>query len=101
MPLTPGPPPAHLPAALVALLDLPVTSLAGAACRGHAPLFDEQLPDETPDEQANRHQVARQVCRHCPARKPCAASVPTLPRSTGGVWGGGVLSEDRRTASSP
>lgn len=97
----PGPMVLALPASLVELLALPTTSLPGAACRGFAPLFDDWLDDENLEDRADRHRVARRVCRHCPAREPCAASVPSLPRSTGGVWGGRVLSEDRQTSARP
>ena len=93
------PPELTLPAALLTLLDLPITAMPGAACRGHAPLFDETLHGETEAEQTERHERARAMCSRCPALEQCATAVATIPRSCGGVWAGVLLSDHRYAAA--
>ena len=46
-----------------------------AACRTADPrLFDEGVPGETPQEQADRHEQAKAVCAGCPVADPCLKS---------------------------
>ncbi|MFC7657986.1 WhiB family transcriptional regulator [Pseudonocardia benzenivorans] len=64
--------------------------MPSAACRGHAPLFDDQLDDESPDERTARHARAVELCRACPALARCSAVEIGLPRDVRGVWAGRV-----------
>ncbi|MBF6082893.1 WhiB family transcriptional regulator [Nocardia cyriacigeorgica] len=63
--------------------------LVGAACAGHAPLFDLDLPGETDTERAHRHQAAARICRRCPVRDACRANAHQQHQPAG-IWAGHV-----------
>ncbi|WP_228798815.1 WhiB family transcriptional regulator [Nocardia cyriacigeorgica] len=63
--------------------------LAGAACAGHAPLFDLDLPGETDTDRAHRHQTAARICRRCPVRDACRANAHQQHQPAG-IWAGHV-----------
>lgn len=81
-----------------ALFDGP--DLRGAACKGHARLFDEPENHASPDAEQARLNAARALCDHCPVRAPCAAVAAGLTDSQrAGVWAGTVYeSSDARRA---
>lgn len=45
--------------------------LPGAACVGHAELFDAAAQDEAAIHSRARHDAALELCQACPARAPC------------------------------
>ncbi len=74
---------------------------AGPACTGEWELFTGPAgidpDDELPAAQAARTEQARDICRGCPARRPCLAyALATLPAA--GVWGGLTPEELQRLA---
>ena len=73
----------------VLLDDQAVAELAGAACRGLAPMFDADIAGETAPARRRRLQVAVGVCASCPVTEACAivaAAIPPADRS--GMWAG-------------
>lgn len=74
---------------------------AGPACSGDWELFTGPAgidpDDELPAAAAARIEKARDICRGCPARRPCLAyALATLPAA--GVWGGLTPEELHRLA---
>lgn len=68
--------------------------LTGAACAGHAPLFDAAHPGESTEHQQARHHRARAICAGCPIRSNCqevARQLPTDHRT--GIWAGQLWKE--------
>lgn len=76
----------NIPAELVALVDI---TLTGAACAGHAPLFDERGKGESWIDAEDRHDQARAICATCPVIRQCAAALMDLPLGQrNGIWAG-------------
>lgn len=90
--------PAERARALAAsLLDGP--DLTGAACKGRAPLFDEQGPHEPPETYEARLHDAQDLCRSCPVLDRCHAAAEGMDAHLrAGVWAGAPYehSETRR-----
>ncbi|MDI9917859.1 WhiB family transcriptional regulator [Rhodococcus sp. IEGM 1379] len=86
-------------ALLAALVDIRLT---GAACAGHAPLFDDILDEgnEPPEEREARHHQARSICRRCPVAAHCETAA-NEDDTTSGIWAGRLqgLTDNRRKAS--
>ncbi len=76
--------------ALLAALG-PVEGMAGAACRGLAPLHDFEVDGESSEDREARHDRARAVCARCRVLEVCRASLDSLPPQTVGVWAGVLL----------
>lgn len=75
-----------VPAELAALVD---PNLFGAACAGHAPLFDPRQRGESPARATRRHNVARRICQTCPVKRQCADALVDLPlKQRAGIWAG-------------
>lgn len=69
--------------------------LAGAACRGKAPLFDDRLDrgehDAEPEhERAERHHQARKICLTCSVRAECETAA--TEQESAGIWNGRNMS---------
>lgn len=80
-------PPERARALAAALLDGP--DLTGAACTGHAPLFDEIIEGESAPARHRRTQAAQALCRTCPALDQCAATAEGMDATQrAGVWAG-------------
>lgn len=56
-------------------------------CVGRAPMWDDRVDGETPEERVRRLEAARNVCRRCPVRLACDAEAHASPY-TEGVWAG-------------
>jgi WhiB family redox-sensing transcriptional regulator len=70
-------------------LDALLPELGGrAACAGMAPLFDDELPNETVEERQARHHRAIVTCTICPVRPACTAARVELARDAHGIWAG-------------
>lgn len=84
-----------LPARMLSeLRGLPV--LDGAACHGQGGKWDDRLPDEDDDDRTERHRLAVQVCKRCPARWACAAVAASYrPGQLDGVWAGQLRNTPR------
>ncbi|MFC3849913.1 WhiB family transcriptional regulator [Corynebacterium hansenii] len=66
--------------------------LAGAACTGLQPLFDESVHGETDDARQFRHHRARAICARCPVRANCATVATEIPADhRHGIWAGTLL----------
>jgi hypothetical protein len=75
--------------AALAQLIRSAPDVAGARCRGEAPLFDSQLPGERLADTAERHRQARRLCASCPAWEACSAAASALGiAARGSVWAG-------------
>ncbi len=61
------------------LWELP--NLPGAACIGRSTLF-EDVPSEDPATRAQRLAAAARLCRGCPQRTVCSASLFSRPGET-------------------
>lgn len=62
--------------------------LTGAACVGHAHLFDAAHPNEPRPDRAARHRAAVEICQRCPVLAPCATVAAELGARAVGVWAG-------------
>ncbi|MGH3939115.1 MAG: hypothetical protein ACRDTG_10870 [Pseudonocardiaceae bacterium] len=71
--------------ALLAAILTGIPSLPEAACRRRAPLFDDQHPGETTEQQQQRLNTARTVCQDCPAQAGCRAALHEQPPRWGGI----------------
>lgn len=95
----PAPPPRQDPALaeLAAAIGPPAPELPGALCVGEHDLFDPRGDGETRDEAAERHELAVDTCRACPALTACSRWVAELPRKhrPGGVVAGHHIAENR------
>lgn len=61
--------------------------LPGAACRGRAPEFDDEVPGETVRARRVRFAAARSVCTTCPVLSRCGLIATQLhPRLRSGIW---------------
>lgn len=61
-----------------------IPPLPEARCRGMWHAFDPARDDETPEQTAQRHQLAIRICHRCPELAPCnrwvgGLSVARLP----------------------
>ena len=78
-------------------LDLPGLvdqRLTGAACAGHAPLFDATRHGENEDRREHRHHQARTICHQCPVRATCKTVANELPAAhRTGIWAGTTWKE--------
>ncbi|MFZ3395634.1 WhiB family transcriptional regulator [Rhodococcus sp. 7Tela_A2] len=72
----------RIPDTIAGLID---SRLSGAKCSGHAPLFDDELPNETSEHRSQRLAWAAHQCRACPVQSACrtAAAEVTDPA---GLW---------------
>lgn len=83
------PPPRTALQLLAAQLAGSPGELTRAACRGRAPLFDADVPGETPDQRTDRVADAAALCAGCPARAACAQLATDAPaHEVAGVWAG-------------
>lgn len=74
------------PAELTALID---PNLQGAACAGHAPLFDARGRHERLLDAEDRHDQAIAICHTCPVLRRCGQALLDLPLSQReGIWAG-------------
>jgi len=73
----------HVPDPITGLVD---RRLIGARCRGKAPLFDDQLEDETPVDRSARLAYAVNICRGCPVQSACR--VAASEHDAHGIWAG-------------
>lgn len=79
----------HLGPAIHALsADLADPRLIGAACVGHAALFDAEHDDETRPRRNARHRAAVAICQTCPVLAPCHVVANELGTQAAGVWAG-------------
>ncbi|CAM5344231.1 WhiB family transcriptional regulator [Corynebacterium variabile] len=77
-----------------AVLDGP--DLTGAACTGHAPLFDEPGPREPPEAVDARMDAARAMCTICPVIARCATVADGLTDyQRAGMWAGIIRGRPR------
>src|SRR5690606_4348542 len=72
------------------LANLVDERLAGAACIGMAPGFDDLIVSEAPQEADERFVTAAAVCARCPVRRECATAAAELGDLAVGVWAGRV-----------
>ncbi|AJE33695.1 hypothetical protein B842_09230 [Corynebacterium humireducens NBRC 106098 = DSM 45392] len=76
----------RIPTELTALIN---PDLHGAACTGHAPLFDAPGKNERLLDAEDRHDQARQMCARCPVTVRCAQALLDLPLGQReGIWAG-------------
>ncbi|WP_168163724.1 WhiB family transcriptional regulator [Corynebacterium sp. HMSC077G01] len=79
----------NLPKSLIPIRD---TSLKGAACAGHSPLFDADIRGESKEQREARHHQARNLCRRCEVFTQCTATAGKLPRDhRRNLWAGILL----------
>lgn len=76
----------QFPRILLPLLSLVDPALSGAACAGRAPLFDDEIDDESAEQREARHHVAASICRSCPVQPGCRAAAGD--HYALGVWAG-------------
>jgi len=76
----------RLPAIPDPITGLVDPRLTGARCRGHAPLFDDQLDGEAPEQRSQRLAYAARICRGCPVAGPCR--IAASEHDAHGMWGG-------------
>jgi len=69
----------------------PAEGMAGAACRGLAPLHDSEVDGESSEDRETRHERATAVCEGCRVLNLCRASLDSLPPRTDGIWAGNLL----------
>ena len=74
----------RIPDTIAGLID---SRLSGAKCSGHAPLFDDELPNETSEHCSQRLTWAAHQCRACPVQSACRTAATELENPTG-VWAG-------------
>jgi hypothetical protein len=81
---------------LLAAILAGVPALPGAACRGHAGLFDAAA-----DGDRDAAQEAAEICRRCPVLEACAQWIARAhpQRPPPGVWAGRYQSTRQRKAS--
>ncbi|WP_353888593.1 WhiB family transcriptional regulator [uncultured Corynebacterium sp.] len=83
----------RLPASLRPITD---ASLDGAACKGHAPLFDLTVHGETSEQREARHHQARNLCRRCPVFTQCTTVAGQLKHDhKQGFWAGMLLGNNK------
>lgn len=76
----------HVPDPIAGLVD---PRLVGAKCRGKAPLFDDEVPDETSEHRSARLDYAANLCTRCPVQSACRTAVTELDHPTG-LWAGTI-----------
>lgn len=65
--------------ALVGKILTDTPKLDGAACVGHAALFDPAEPSEPAEQVERRHEAASRICRwSCPRQQECESWVRSL-----------------------
>ncbi|MFD6676065.1 WhiB family transcriptional regulator [Rhodococcus zopfii] len=73
-----------IPEPIAGLID---PRLAGARCRGKAPLFDDELPDEAVESRSERLTYAASLCRTCPVQSACRIAAAEQDHPIG-LWAG-------------
>lgn len=73
---------------------------AEAACRGMDSSVFFSPPGERGSARRRREQRAREICRYCPVRVPCAGFAAASDQRYG-VWGGRTEAERRAGPGSP
>ncbi|MDV2477842.1 hypothetical protein F8M49_25035 [Rhodococcus zopfii] len=73
----------HVPNLITGLVD---PRLIGARCRGRAPLFDDQLDDETAADRSARLAYATSICIRCPVQAACRTAA--TEHEAHGLWAG-------------
>ncbi|MEV6660626.1 WhiB family transcriptional regulator [Nocardia fluminea] len=68
--------------------DLADPRLTGAACVGHAALFDAEHDDEPRQDRDARHRDAADICESCPVLAACHTVAAELGTHAAGVWAG-------------
>lgn len=68
--------------------DLTDPRLTGAACVGHAHLFDAEHDDEPRPDRNARHRAAAEICARCPVLAACDTVAGELGTHAAGVWAG-------------
>lgn len=81
---------AKWPAAVEWLPGLFDERLVGAACVGHAELFDDHRSGESEQQATARHEIAARICRRCPVLAQCGTAAAELGSSASGIWAGEV-----------
>ncbi|MDT2004555.1 hypothetical protein FXW78_07060 [Rhodococcus opacus] len=72
---------------LLPLLEALVNpELEGAGCAGRAPMFDDDVDGETPEERLARLGVAFSICRDCPVHAACDTAA--REHQSVGLWAG-------------
>ena len=79
---------------LPSITDEPWRMSASCSYSADLRLWDATLDDETPEQRAERHRLARRICVTCPVRDDCYAAVG--PKDSG--IRGGVLFREKHTA---
>ncbi|MDV6291498.1 WhiB family transcriptional regulator [Rhodococcus aetherivorans] len=74
----------QIPDRLAALVD---PRLVGARCAGRSPLWDEELPDETPEARSARLAYAARICSGCPVLSACRTAAVEQDHPAG-MWAG-------------
>lgn len=72
----------------IRLPELLGPDLPGARCRGEAPYFDAQVPGENAKQRKQRITIAREICKHCPARTACRNAIRGMTGERLGIWAG-------------
>lgn len=74
--------------------------LAGAACTGMIPLFDEIVDGETEKHRDYRHRAALRICQTCPVIQNCQDIFDQLPKGQQfGVWAGTLHTSSKRATT--
>lgn len=81
--------------------DLADARLSGAACVGHAALFDAEHDDEPSPVRRARHRAAVDICERCPVLAACSTVAHELGTDAAGVWAGRVQGQRHRTRTAP
>lgn len=68
--------------------DLADPRLTGAACVGHAGLFDAEDHGEPSPARRARHRAAIDICERCPVLAACHVVAAELGTHAAGVWAG-------------
>ena len=84
----------HVSDLLPSIADEPWREFAACSFSADLRLWDATLDDETPEQRAERHRLARRICVTCPVRDDCYTAVG--PKDSG--IRGGVLFREKHTA---
>ena len=72
-------------------------ALPGAACKGHAPLFDNLIDGESHPDRIYRHRRALDICEtQCPIQEQCHERRLAKPELGEGIWGGELFGRHDR-----
>ncbi|MDV6293305.1 WhiB family transcriptional regulator [Rhodococcus aetherivorans] len=74
--------------------------LTAARCAGRAPMFDDELEEESIENRSSRLAAAARICRGCPVLSACREAAHEQPHPTG-IWSGTDFTEPRKNPGRP